>query len=87
MKSTKNYISIKNKWVLIKKMYEDKNSDKEKLNELTKEFTEMLGDITIRNGDNCIVNKIPMDLWKERIWNLIENAGLLPAIAWREENN
>ena len=26
-----------------------------------------------------------MDLWKERIWSLIENAGLLPEIAWKDE--
>jgi hypothetical protein len=26
-----------------------------------------------------------MDLWKERIWSLIENAGLLPDIAWRDD--
>jgi hypothetical protein len=26
-----------------------------------------------------------MDLWKERIWSVIENAGLLPEIAWRDD--
>ena len=26
-----------------------------------------------------------MDLWKERIWSLVENAGLLPEIAWRDD--
>jgi len=26
-----------------------------------------------------------MDLWKERVWSLIENAGLLPEIAWKDE--
>ena len=26
-----------------------------------------------------------MDLWKERIWSLVENAGLLPEIAWKDE--
>jgi hypothetical protein len=26
-----------------------------------------------------------MDLWKERIWSLIENAGLLQDIAWKVE--
>jgi len=26
-----------------------------------------------------------MNLWKERIWSLIENVGLLPEIAWRDD--
>ena len=26
-----------------------------------------------------------MDLWKERIWSLVENAGLLPDIAWKDD--
>ena len=26
-----------------------------------------------------------MNLWKERIWSLVENAGLLPEIAWRDD--
>ena len=26
-----------------------------------------------------------MDTWKERIWSVIENGGLLPNIAWRDE--
>jgi hypothetical protein len=28
-----------------------------------------------------------MDLWKERGWSLIENAGLLPEIAWKDERD
>ena len=26
-----------------------------------------------------------MDLWKERIWTLVENSGLLPNIAWKDD--
>ena len=26
-----------------------------------------------------------MNLWKERIWSLVENAGLLPEISWRDD--
>ncbi len=32
-----------------------------------------------------MVEDIKMDLWKERIWTLIQSAGLLEEIAWRDD--
>ena len=44
---------------------------------LTDTIIELTGILTQRFGYNCKIEDIKMDLWKERIWNLIENAGLL----------
>ena len=45
----------------------------------------MIGAITLKQGFDTIVEGVKMDLWKERIWAVVENAGLLPAIAWKDE--
>jgi hypothetical protein len=34
-------------------------------------------------GFECTVDGVHMNLWKERIWSLVENAGLLQDIAWK----
>ena len=83
------------KWQKIKAMYEagtngsDKYGDnfeiEGELDMLCHEFIDMVGEITTDRGFNCVVEDIKMDLWKERIWSLVENAGLLPEIAWRDD--
>lgn len=82
-------------WLKIKAMYEAGTNGSSKygtnfeiggeLDELSLEFVNMLGEITQKFGWNCIVEGVKMDLWKERIWSLIENAGLLADIAWKDE--
>lgn len=83
------------KWLKIKEMYEAGTNGSDKygtnfeiggeLDTLSLEFVNMLGEITHRNGFDCVVEGVKMDLWKERGWSLIENAGLLPEIAWKDE--
>ena len=78
------------KWLKIKKMYKEGTNGSRKygtnfelggeLNVLALELIDMLGEITQKNGFDCIVEDIEMDLWKKRVWSLIENAGLLNAI-------
>jgi len=82
-------------WLEIKEMYQkDTNgSDKYKSNfpvngELDKrchEFIDLMGKLTHKFGGYCTIEDIEMNLWKERIWSLVENAGLLPEIAWRDD--
>ena len=43
------------------------------------------GKLTHEFGGYCTIEDIEMNLWKERIWSLVENAGLLPEIAWRDD--
>jgi hypothetical protein len=82
-------------WLKIKAMYEAGTNGSSKygtnfeiggeLDELSLEFVNMLGEITQKFGWDCIVEGVKMDLWKERIWALIQNAGLLAEIAWKTD--
>ena len=84
------------RWLKIKEMYEAGTNGSKKygtnfelggeLNVLSLELVDMLGEITLRNGWDCIVEDIEMDLWKKRVWSLIENAGLLDAIESKDED-
>ena len=55
------------------------------LDKMCHEFIDLMGALTHEFGYECIIEDIKMDLWKERIWSLVENAGLLPEIAWRDD--
>jgi hypothetical protein len=81
------------KWIKIKEMYENGTNGSDKygtnfpikgeLDQLTLEFVEIIGKLTREFGFDCVIEDVKMDLWKERIWSLIENAGLLQDIAWK----
>tara|TARA_R110001632_G_scaffold206561_2_gene330484 strand:+ start:405 stop:812 length:408 start_codon:yes stop_codon:yes gene_type:complete len=83
------------KWLEIKTMYElgTNGSDKYgtnfeikgELDKLTRDFIDIIGELTRQFGWACVIEEVKMDLWKERIWSLVENAGLLPDIAWRDD--
>ena len=83
------------KWLQIKEMYEQGTNGSNKygtnfeiggeLDELALELVDLLGEITQQQGWDCVIEGVKMDLWKERVWSLIENAGLLPEIAWKDE--
>jgi len=83
------------KWLVIKTMYEQGTNGSDKygtnfeirgeLDKLTREFVEIIGEFTREFGWDCVIEDVKMDLWKERIWSLIENAGLLPDIAWKDD--
>ena len=93
MKVEKSYVTPK--WLKIKEMYENGTNGSDKygtnfpiggeLDMLTSEFIHELGEMTQRNGYDFTVDDIKLDLWKDRIWCLVENAGLLREIAWKEE--
>ena len=84
---------LTNEWVEIKEMFEANTNGNEEygknfeiggeLDILTRSFLDRLGDLTTLNGYDIIVDGVKMDLWKERIWSVIENAGLLAPIAWK----
>ncbi len=88
---------VESKWIKIKAMYESgtngsirygKNFEIDgELDKLCNEFIDLMGEITTNYGWGCIIEGVKMDLWKERIWSLVENAGLLPEIAWRDEKD
>ena len=55
------------------------------LDKMCHDFINLMGELTHEFGYECIIEDVKMDLWKERIWSLVENAGLLPEIAWRDD--
>lgn len=83
------------KWLEIKSMFESNTNGSKEYGEnfpidgefdlLTQHFVGMLGAITLKQGFDVVVEGVNMNLWKERIWSIIENAGLLPNIAWKDE--
>lgn len=83
------------KWLEIKEMYEKGTNGSSKygtnfkiegeLDMLCHDFIDTIGEFTHEFGWDCVIEGVKMDLWKERIWSLVENAGLLPEIAWRDE--
>ena len=83
------------KWLEVKLMYENGTNGSDKygtnfdiggeLDKLTREFIDIIGEYTHQFGWDCVIEGVKMDLWKERIWSLVENAGLLPEIAWKDE--
>ena len=83
------------KWIVVKEMYEKGTNGSDKygknfkiggeLDMLATEFVDIIGELTRQFGWTCVIEDVKMDLWKERIWSLIENAGLLPEIAWRDD--
>lgn len=88
---------LTNKWLEIKKMFEaNTNGSKEygsnfeldgELDELTQHFLGYIAKLTLSKGFDAEVEGVKLDLWKERIWSLIQNAGLLPEIAWKDERD
>ena len=85
------------RWLTLKRMYKEGTNGSKKygtnfelggeLNVLALELIDMLGEITMKNGFDCVVEEIEMDLWKKRVWSLIENAGLLNAIETEDDED
>lgn len=83
---------ITSRWLKIKEMYEKgTNGSKEfgtnfpiggELDKLVYDFIEDLGTLTLKFGWNSIIEEVKMDLWKERIWSLASNAGLMYNSVW-----
>jgi hypothetical protein len=94
MKNTNKSI-LTAEWLTIKSMYEAGTNGSNKygtnfpidgeLDQLTMNFIDKIGDLTNKMGFECVIDGVHMNLWKERIWSLVENAGLLPEIAWKDE--
>lgn len=83
------------KWQEIKAMYKAGTNGSDEYGEnfpidgeldlLTQHFIGIIAKITLDRGFDCVVEDVKMDLWKERIWTLVENSGLLPNIAWKDD--
>ena len=74
MLKTKNPIT--NQFLALKEMYKGGKMDLELFDLLSRDLINTLGELTM-HGITEIEGK-SLDAWKDRVWNLIENAGLLP---------
>ncbi len=85
MKNTQKSI-LTAEWLTIKSIYEANTNGSNKygtnflingeLDQLSTSFVDKIGKLTEKLGFECIIDGVSMNLWKERIWSLIENAGL-----------
>ena len=84
---------LTNEWVEMKEMFEANTNGNDndgknfkiggELDILSRTFLDKLGDLTSLKGHYCVIDGVKMTLWKERLWSVIENAGLLAPIAWK----
>ena len=72
-----------NKFELLKQMYKNKNFDIDVFDKISTHMIALLGEYTIRGIVE--IEGIQVEKWKDRVWNLIENVGLLPE--YRDEDN
>ena len=88
---------LTNEWVEMKEMFEKGTNGDDtygknfeiggELDILSRTFLDKLGDLTSLKGYYCVIDGVKMNLWKERLWSVIENAGLLAPIAWKIDLN
>lgn len=76
MAQTKSKNPITNQFLAIKEMYKGGEMDIELFDTLSRDLINTLGELTF-HGVKEVEGK-DINLWKDRVWNLIENAGLLP---------
>ena len=67
---------IETQWLTIKTKFKSGNYDLNELDNLTCDLIAQLAVLTT-NG-HTEVDGIPIDTYKNRVWNVIENLGLLP---------
>ena len=85
MKS-KTKFPISNRFETIKQMYKNRRKDGfdiEAFDALSMDLVNLLGECTMAGVTE--IEGLHIDKWKDRVWNLIENAGLLPE--YRDEED
>ena len=87
MKS-KTKFPISNRFETIKQMYKNRKKegfDIEAFDVLSMDLINLLGECTMAGVVE--VEGLHIDKWKDRVWNLIENAGLLPEYRDEEDDS
>lgn len=68
--------TIKTQWLDIKKQYDIGGFDLEKMDHLTSNLITQLAFLTSKGFNE--IDGISIDTYKDRVWRVIENIGLLP---------
>ena len=77
MSKSKKENPITNRFLVLKEMYKgDSPIDIDLFDILSTSLINTLGELTTRGVIE--IEGLHIDKWKDRVWNLIENAGLLP---------
>jgi hypothetical protein len=79
MVKSKTKFPISNRFEIIKQMYKSRgkiNFDLELFDTLSTDLIILLAECTMNGIEE--IEGLHIDKWKDRVWNLIENAGLLP---------
>lgn len=84
----KTEFPITNKFLDIKEMFKTGITDMEVFEDLTGELLVDLAMLTENghSGDD-IIEGIKLDLWKDRVWHLVERAGILPEYKDEDEDD
>jgi hypothetical protein len=82
MSKIKKENPITNQFLVLKEMYKKGPMDLEKFDDLSSNLIAQLSELTVRGLKE--VEGETLDKWKDRVWNLIENAGLLPEYSEEE---
>jgi hypothetical protein len=87
MSKSKTKFPITNRFETIKQMYKSRekvNFDLEIFNTLSTNLISILAECTMKGIEE--IEGLHIDKWKDRVWNLIENAGLLPEYKEEDES-
>jgi hypothetical protein len=87
MSKSKTKFPISNRFETIKQMYKNRNKvnfDIETFDLLSTDLINLLGECTMNGIEE--IEGLHIDKWKDRVWNLIENAGLLPEYKEEDES-
>jgi hypothetical protein len=87
MSKSKTKFPITNRFEIIKAMYKNRNKngfDLEVFDALSMDLINLLGECTTAGVTQ--IEGLHIDKWKDRVWNLIENAGLLPEYKEEDED-
>ena len=68
--------TIKAQWLDIKEQYDTDDFDLGKMNHLTSDLIAQLAFLTSKGFNE--IDGTPIDTYKDRVWRVIENIGLLP---------
>ena len=80
MKKKEDY-ALDVKFANLKDLFKSKSKfeDGDDFDELSREMLKYMGELTINGvAGSTIIEKISLDLWKDRVFHLVERAGLLP---------
>ena len=74
MKKKEDY-ALDVKFADLKDLFKEGKGDTKEFDELSREMLDYMGELTIKGikGD-FIIEKISLDLWKDRVYHLIERA-------------